>query len=775
MHRSFVTVTVSLLVFLLLIPTLTIAAHAAGVAVKTVKYSLATGTKSIPIGYTTKGTASVQPSNATNKTLTFKSSNERVATVSKTGAVTGKGKGTATITATAKNGKKASVTVKVHVVPVTKVAVSGAKTIMKGKTTQITPIIVPKNASYQNIKYVSSDPAVASVNSKGVVTGKKAGVAHITITETKSGKKSGNSVPIVVKDAKSGLAYISVDAVRLTGPKTLIVGKTGQLSVVVQPFDANQKVEYISSNTGIATVNSKGLVSAKKAGAVTITAYSKDGKSSSLTIYVETKKTGTAVTGVALYPTSGATIAVNDILTLGAVVSPSTASNQKLTFVSKTPAVATVDQLGQVKGIAAGTTTITATASNKKSASVVVTVTEPVPVPEDEAAAAPGAKKYTGKAYAENPNNPLVTSAWAVNYGWWDNKNTRTTATTVSGAKVAKRIGGPLDDYMNFTTTGAEHKLLERIVSQPASIYFTPSNSSKENGAQNSAKAYIEKMQQGDKNALVQMTIFGIFNVGGGEYSTDALTAAEKAKYKAWIQYLSEGIADAKVALIFEADAALLAARVDTPGVAREFADTATRRSLIKWAAKYISEHNKNAAIYLDAGDADWLDADDAVRLLKQIGIEYARGFALGATHLAATRDGIYYAQVLSKKLAIDGYANKKAILDTADNGNGFTHGDYTGGTDARVDTKGLPYGDPRTQTYAGQARTSVLGIAPTWQVASADTGLSSELTKIAKQYVDGYLWFGRPWLYQQTSPYSRTKALAAARYTTDKTLLKIK
>ena len=113
-----------------------------------------------------------------NKNVTYKTSNKKVATVSKKGVVTAKKKGTAKITATIKvNGKNKSVTCKVTVKkPSIKLAKSSA-TLKVGATTTIKVTSTPAGKA----TFKTSNKKVATVNGNGVVTAKKKGTAKITV------------------------------------------------------------------------------------------------------------------------------------------------------------------------------------------------------------------------------------------------------------------------------------------------------------------------------------------------------------------------------------------------------------------------------------------------------------------------------------------------------------------------------------------------------------------------------------------------------------------
>ena len=146
--------------------------------------------QSIAVGKTAALKATVSPSAATNKNVTWKSSNTSVATVNSKGVVTGKKAGTATITVTTKDGsKKATCKVTVRV-PVTGVKLNKTRQTLKvnGKVT-LKATVSPTNATNKKVTWKSSNTSVAVVSSKGVVTARKGGTARITAT-TQDGKKA---------------------------------------------------------------------------------------------------------------------------------------------------------------------------------------------------------------------------------------------------------------------------------------------------------------------------------------------------------------------------------------------------------------------------------------------------------------------------------------------------------------------------------------------------------------------------------------------------------
>ena len=147
-------------------------------------------TAALKVGASVKLSAVVAPSDATDKTVSWSSSNTKVATVTSAGNVTAKAKGTAKITVKTTYGAKTASCVVTVTQPVTGVKLSKATaTLLKGKTLKLTATVLPATASNKKVPWKSSSAAIATVSSLGVVTGKKAGIATITVTSV-DGKKT---------------------------------------------------------------------------------------------------------------------------------------------------------------------------------------------------------------------------------------------------------------------------------------------------------------------------------------------------------------------------------------------------------------------------------------------------------------------------------------------------------------------------------------------------------------------------------------------------------
>ncbi len=243
-----------------------------------------------------------------------------------------------------------------------KVKITGSKYVAKGKKITLKATVTPDGAD-QKVKWTSSNKKIATVSSKGVVKGKKAGKVKITAT-SKSNPKAKKTFTVTVKaDA--------VKSVKITGaPATLKIGGTAKLKAAATPKKAAQSFEWTSSDKAVATVSSSGEVKALKKGKATITATATDGS----------KKKGTAVIEVV----SGdepkvnvESIVINGVdpetpldwklehsETFTAAVLPANATNKSVNWVSSDTGVLKTEADGTVTAVGCGTAAVHAEAKD---------------------------------------------------------------------------------------------------------------------------------------------------------------------------------------------------------------------------------------------------------------------------------------------------------------------------------------------------------------------------------------------------------------------------
>lgn len=215
---------------------------------------------------------SVLPGNATNTNVTFKSLNEKVATVDANGVVTGVSEGNADIVITTEEGGfEAKCTVRVDGIDARGIERVGDKTVTMGlnQTRQLQVKITPSDTTNKNVQWTSSNNSVATVDSNGVVTSKNSGSTIITAT-THNELKTEFFIEV-----ETSVTNITLNSNEIN----LNPGGTFKLDATVNPSNAsNKNIKWISANESIATVDQSGNVAADVAGTTYISAVSADGK-----------------------------------------------------------------------------------------------------------------------------------------------------------------------------------------------------------------------------------------------------------------------------------------------------------------------------------------------------------------------------------------------------------------------------------------------------------------------------------------------------------------
>ena len=341
------------------------------------------------------------------------SSDSASAKVEKTGKytarVTGVSNGNAKITVSTGNGYKAEciVTVETKIIGIT---VSPNETEVEvGSTVTLTATKKPSIGSTEGLVWSSSNNSVANVNDDGVVTGIAQGTVTITIKSSSGLVKTKAKVTVVQSPTGITLDKNKV-ALDMSGTKTT------KLNATIQPSNANRNtgITWNSSNTGVATVDQSGNVTAKANGTTTITATTQNGKSASCTVTVTT-----AITSLTVSPTSK-TLKTGETVQLTATKNPSTAT-EGITWTSSNSSVATVNQNGLVTAKGSGTATITVKSSTGgKSATCTITVEAGIaPVDPDNATDVTFSTEYgridviwldNNNNVISNPNAPILTS-----------------------------------------------------------------------------------------------------------------------------------------------------------------------------------------------------------------------------------------------------------------------------------------------------------------------------------------------------------------------------
>ena len=289
--------------------------------------------------------AEVLNETATNRKLTWSSTNNGILQVDSTGKVTAVGMGTATIYAYATDGSGLYDTCQITVIkPVGSIVIQPSSvTVSEGKTARVTATVYPADASIQDIEWSSSDPTVATVDYNGEITGITKGICKIFATSS-----DGNNIVgvcrVTVKETVPATG-ITINSKNIT----MLPGQTRALSARIKPARSTEGIYWVSGDTSVATVSADGVVTARGQGMTEIYCISEEtGVESSCEVIVLAMN-ATFIT-LGQYDTF-------DLDVFG--------STERIRWYSNNKRVATVTTSGQVVARMPGTTTITAKVNGK--------------------------------------------------------------------------------------------------------------------------------------------------------------------------------------------------------------------------------------------------------------------------------------------------------------------------------------------------------------------------------------------------------------------------
>ena len=326
------------------------------------------------IGTNVQLTATIQPENATNKNVTWTSSDESVCTVVN-GLVTATGEGTAIVTVTTEDGEfTATCTISVEIPhPVTGISLDKEAYTLHAidETVQLTTTIQPDNATNKNVTWSSSDESVCMVVD-GLVTATGEGTAIIT-AKTEDGDFTATCVISV--EIPHPVTGISLDK---EGYTLHAIDETVQLTATIQPDNAtNKNVTWSSSDEGVCTVVD-GLVTAKGEGTAIVTVITEDGGfTATCAISVEIPH---PVTGISLNYDNYSLKGIGESVQLEATILPENATNKDVTWKSYNENVCIVNK-GLVVGVGYGVAVVSVTtADGSYMATCTITVEDNTPV-----------------------------------------------------------------------------------------------------------------------------------------------------------------------------------------------------------------------------------------------------------------------------------------------------------------------------------------------------------------------------------------------------------
>ncbi len=301
------------------------------------------------------------PVDASNQSVTYKSSDESIVTVDEKGIVKAVGKGIAKIIVTSKEykNKKAECSIEV-ILPVERLVLDKETAeILIGEKIQLSANYLSSNPINGALEWTSSDNSIAYVDSNGLVTGISAGETIIT-AKTIGGIKATSKITVKTVEAES----IELNKTS----ENMEIGDTLTLIPTILPVNAtNKTVIWTSSDPSVATVEN-GVITAIDVGSAIITAETIEGIKASTKITVKTVE----AESIELNKTSE-NMKIGDTLTLIPTILPANTTNKTVIWTSSDPSVATVEN-GVITAIGVGSAIITAETSNGKMAAVIITI-----------------------------------------------------------------------------------------------------------------------------------------------------------------------------------------------------------------------------------------------------------------------------------------------------------------------------------------------------------------------------------------------------------------
>ena len=379
--------------------------------------------------------------------MSFASSDETIATVDADGTIHALKQGSATITVSAYNGVSADCALTVSPAP-SGVSLSAARTtIGLGEKLQLSALLEPADV-VGTLKFSSSNTRYVTVDANGVITGKKAGTATITV-KTYNGLKA--TLKITVKKAPT--------SVSLKTTRTLLgVGETAQLTATLSSGSAGA-YSFSSADETKLVVDENGLVTALAPGEVSVTVTTYNGKKKSGVITVMPAPEQIVLADTALK------IGAEDSAKLSYALNEGSAG--AVSFASSDETIATVDADGTIHALNQGSATVTASTYNGKLAFCELTV-----LPAPSYVTLPYASLTIGlgdKIQLEPEVDPDCISSFR-----YSSSNSSYAAVSEAGIVTAKKVGSVTITVKTYN--GLSVKLKVTVKKAPTSLKLSPAS-----------------------------------------------------------------------------------------------------------------------------------------------------------------------------------------------------------------------------------------------------------------------------------------------------------
>jgi len=263
---------------------------------------------------------------------------------------------------TIKSALQARIAAVVQPIAVTGIAITN-KPINITDSVQLGITYTPTNTAQQSVAWASSNEAVATVSSTGLVTVIANGNVTITATSTTNSALTDSFTATCEKTATG----ITISGIAITSKPSTIKDSV-KLDITYTPTNTTQQgVTWSSSDETIATIDSSGSVTVLKAGSVTITATSTTNSAltDSFTATCEKTATGITISGIAI--TGNSLVNTGGTVQLSVTYTPSNTTQTGINWTSSNESIATVNSTGLVTAIAVGNVVITATSTDNNS------------------------------------------------------------------------------------------------------------------------------------------------------------------------------------------------------------------------------------------------------------------------------------------------------------------------------------------------------------------------------------------------------------------------
>ena len=382
--------------------------------------------------------------------LTYFSSNNNIVTVDNMGTIKGIDNGTATITVTyvGTNGTRLTKMCVVNVdggVEITSITLPRGEIVMfKGDTYTLSPEVSPTEFDRTKLSFTSSNPNVVEIDKEGKLTAISVGASRIRVM---GDTNIFADIIVRVTDDNSYPTKIMImpESITTMNKITMKVDEEKELVYSTNPEDTDKEVIRLKSNDeSIVTISDKKLI-AKKEGTTTVNLSTLNGISTDIKVVVKPN----IIEVKALNITSNTTLnlKVNETSKITYEVTPSNATDKTVSFQSSNNGVATVDQNGNVKAVANGTTTIKVVTTNgMKTKQINVTVTG-----GSSSSSTPSTPSSSGSSYCKLGTKVGTT------------KSELLSSPTDAGFDKCKRVSQNLVPYINGVNYGQDGSYVMKV------------------------------------------------------------------------------------------------------------------------------------------------------------------------------------------------------------------------------------------------------------------------------------------------------------------------